>query len=130
MMGSDVQRLHQLLADAQVLLRQKDLSLRCDTELFETVYVLAEEDDVLVSDRGETFLYIDRGTNVTYSPWDARIAADVCHSHDVQLAELRANDGSGYTIQRRVRPGEPVAPAVEAVSGCIDEVFRRHVVVA
>ena len=130
MMESDVQRLHQLLADAQILLRQNDVSLRCDTELFETVYVVAEGDDVLVSDRGETFLYIDRGTNATYGPWDEHIAVDACHSHDVQLAQIRDDDGSGYTIQRRVQPGEPVELAVKAVSGCIDEVFRRHVVIA
>ena len=128
MMGSDVQRLHHLLADARTLLRQNDVSLRCDTKMFETVYVLTEGDNVLVTDRGETFLYIHRGTNATYGQWDERVAADVCHIHDVQLAEIRDSDGSGYTIQRRVRPGEPLALAVEAVSGCIDEVFGRHVV--
>ena len=124
----DVRRIHRLLADARAVVGQGEVYLRCDTEVLETVYIEAEQDVVVVSDRGETFLYIDRQPGSTYRSWDEGLAAEACARHDVVLVTIDDEDGAGAVIGRRVRPGESVAPVVEAISRCIEEVFRDHAV--
>ena len=124
----DVRRIHRLLADARTVVGQGEVSLRCDTEQLETVYIDAEQDVVVVSDRGETSLYIDRQPGSTYRSWDNGVAAEACARHDVLLVTIDDEDGAGAVIERRVQLGESVAPVVEAISRCIDEVFRDHAV--
>ena len=109
----DVRRIHRLLTDARAVVGQGEVYLRCDTELLETVYIEAEQDVVVVSDRRETFLDIDRQPDSTYRSWDEGVAAEACARHDVVLVTMDDEDGAGAVIDEAPRSGGEGSPAYE-----------------
>jgi hypothetical protein len=124
--GDDASAIRRLLETAASLAGQS-VSLRCDTDNWETVYVEAGRDGVVVHDRGETFSYLARGTNETYVAWSARRAAAGCLRFGVELEDTTDEVSASYTIERRVEDGELLADVVRAVSDAIDAVFRSHI---
>ena len=77
-MTDDVE-IRSLLTSAAHLVAQARVSLRVDTDLLETVYVEAEGDEVVVTDRGATFMYLasggPRSGDTTFTEWSLDAAS-------------------------------------------------------
>jgi hypothetical protein len=100
--------------------------LECQCDNLETVYVsLAQADEVLVSDQGQTFGYLVGGTDSTYrssEELDLAVAAEVCRRSG---ATLRCDEPESYPrIECLVGIAGSVAEAVERVAEAVDLVFH------
>ncbi len=65
----------------------EELSLRCDCENLETVYVVDRAGKLTVTDRGETFQYLDRLDDDDYGPIDVDRARAICRRDGVDLLD-------------------------------------------
>jgi hypothetical protein len=108
------------IQQAQRELGLKELSLRCDCENLETVYVVDRSGQLVVTDRGDTFQYLDLSSDQTYGAMDVQLARAICHRHG---AELDDHDPELYPQVIRVVARGPLRDAVDAVAGAIDELF-------
>jgi hypothetical protein len=120
------EEIRRLLQQLQRGIRQPSVALECRCNNLETVYVsLTQADNVLVSDQGETFAYLERGTDSTYRPveeLDLTAAVEACRRSG---ATLRCDGPEAYPrIECVVGPAGPVAEAVERVAEAVDRVFH------
>jgi hypothetical protein len=98
----------------------KDLALRCECENFETVYVIERSGELAVTDRGETFKYLDRSGDEAYAQIDVERARAICRQHGVHLDD---RDGDEYPEVIQVVGDKPLRAAIDAVSVVVDEPF-------
>jgi len=100
------------------------LECRCDN--LETVYVSpCPSGGVVVSDEGESFGYLARGTDSTYQRLDELDLAAVDVVCQEAGATLRRDDPEEYPlIECAVAPGEAVAGAVARVAEAVDQLFK------
>jgi len=120
-------RLRRLLHDAAALVGQPDVLLQVRTRLLEVVYVESDTDGLIIHDHGTTRDYLSVVTDDGYLPWSAETAARTCTRFGVQLATTqRFPDSQVVRVQRRVKPHDDVAAAVQAVAAAIDEIYARH----
>lgn len=120
------EEVRRLLRQVQRGISQSSVALECRCNNLETVYVsLTQTDEVLVSDQGRTFAYLDRGEDSTYrsvEQLDIAATAETCRRSGVKL---RCDDSEPYPIiECVVVPEGSVAEAVERVAEAIDEVFH------
>jgi hypothetical protein len=73
-----------------------------------------------VTDRGETFQYLDRLDDDAYSPIDVDRAQAICRRHGVELDD---GDDELYPTVVHVVAGGPVRAAIDAVSAAVDHLF-------
>jgi hypothetical protein len=97
------------------------VALRCDHSNLETVYVSVREGALVVTDRGETFRYLEPGDNADYSTVSLAQARSICEHHGV---EVRSDDPELYaTLEREVLKTTPIADAIARVASAVDELF-------
>ena len=97
------------------------VALRCDHSNLETVYVSLRDGALVVTDRGETFRYLETGDDAEYSTVSLSQARSICERHGV---EVRSDDPEAYaTLEREVLEATPVADVVARVAAAVDEVF-------
>ena len=108
-----------LLQEPQELGCRK-LSLRCDSANLETVYVVERVGGLAVTDRGDTFQYLDRSGDQMYGKVDVERARDICSRHG---ADLDDRDEELYPRVTLVVGDRPLRSAVDAVSAVVDEIF-------
>jgi hypothetical protein len=118
--------IRELLQQLQRGIGQPAVALECRCENLETVYVsLTPPGDVLVSDQGRTFAYLDRGTDSTYRPaeeLDMPAAAEACRRSG---ARLRCDAPDALPrIECVLDSAGSVAEVVGWVAEAIDRVFR------
>ena len=116
----------ELLQQLQRGIGQPSVALECRCDNLETVYVLlTQSSEVLVTDQGETFAYLGRGTDSTYRPTeelDMVAAAEACRRSGT---ELRCDDPEAFPrIECMVDPIGSVAEVVERVAEAVDRVFH------
>lgn len=112
------------IQQAQRELGLKELSLRCDCENLETVYVVERSGQLVVTDRGDTFQYLDLSSDQTYGAMDVQLARAICHRHG---AELDDHDPELYPQVIRVVAHRPLRDTIDAVAGAIDELFSTAI---
>lgn len=122
----DAERVRGLMQQLATGVGQRGVSLRCDCENLETVYLVVEQDgSIRVTDDHRTFQYLERGVDSTYVPIErlsVEAARQVCHELGV---ELKPASSEGYpSIECVPKPGEPVSAAVQRVAEAIDRVFN------
>jgi hypothetical protein len=117
----DASELSKFLRLAQHEFGCSELALRCDCENLETVYVVERSGELVVTDRGETFQYLDRSGDEAYSRIGVEAARMICHRHG---AELDDRDVSAYPEVIQVLGDTPVQAVIEAVSAAVDELFE------
>ena len=66
-----------------------EIALRLDCENLETVYVLVRSGELLVTDRGETFQYLERSGDETYEQISVADAREICHQYGVAVDDRR-----------------------------------------
>jgi len=118
--------LRELLQRLQRGIDQPSVALECQCDNLETVYVsLTQAGEVLVSDQGKTFAYLDCGTDSTYRPMeelDRAAVAEVCRRSG---ATLRCDDPEAYpSIECVVAPAWAVSEVVRQVAEAVDRVFE------
>ncbi len=116
----------ELLQQLQRGIGQPSVALECRCDNLETVYVsLTQAGEVLVSDQGQTFAYLGRGTDSTYrltEELDLTAAAEACRQFG---AALRWDDPEAYPrIEYVVDPAGSVAKVVQRVAEAVDRVFH------
>lgn len=115
-------KLDQLLRDASHLLGCESVAIRCNCANLETVYVEREYDQLLITDRRDTYVYLggaDDDDVVSLLPEEQ--ARAICAGHGV---DLDSSDAEAWPrIQREVGETEDVRQVVAAVAAAIDEVF-------
>jgi len=97
-----------------------DVALRCDCENLETVHLIHRSGELAVTDRGETFQYLDLSRDQTYAEIDVERARAICLKHGV---ELHKRDDEHYPEVIQVVGDQPIRAGIEAVSGAVDELF-------
>jgi hypothetical protein len=97
-----------------------DVALRCDCENLETVHVIGRSGELAVTDRGETFQYLDLSTDQAYAEIDVERAWAICRKHGV---ELHKRDDEHYPEVIQVVRDQPIRAGIEAVSAAVDELF-------
>ncbi len=126
----DDAEIRRMLTDAARLVAQPHVSVRVDTELLETVYVEVEDGEVLVHDRGETFLYLVAGGphsgDTTFMEWSLHTASQAVRDLDVEIVGESTEDEALFRIQAHVGPSASIAAVVASVSQAVDEVFGAH----
>lgn len=97
--------------------------VRCEN--LETVYIHPDDGNgIRIDDGGQTFAYLYREENATYVPVAMLDLAAIRKLLDELAVELVDAPPGGYPgIACRVRPGQPVADAVDRVARAIDGVF-------
>lgn len=96
------------------------VALRCDCENLETVYVTDRCGELAVTDRGETFQYLDLSRDRAYAKVDVERARAICLEHGVELHKC---DDENYPEVIQVVGDQTIRAAIEAVSGAVDELF-------
>jgi hypothetical protein len=117
----DASELSKFLQLAQHEFGCTELALRCDCENLETVYVVERAGELVVTDRGETFQYIDRSGDEAYSRIDVEVARMICRRHG---AELDDRDVEAYPQVVQEVGDTPVHAVIEAVSAAVDRLFE------
>lgn len=116
----------ELLERIKLGLRQPTVSIECWCENLETVFVLlADSGEVLVSDGGKSFQYLNRGTDSTYRPVETLQMKEVeaiCHRNGVTL--IIEDPESFPRMECTVAPNASVADAVERVAEAVDNFFE------
>ena len=118
-------RVDQLLREASEVLGCEAIAIRCDCENLETVYVEREDDQIVITDRGETYGYLSRGTDNTY---DLTLLSDenarsICARHGVDF-DVTSDAELLPRISRPIGEANDVPGAVQAVAAAIDEIFE------
>src|SRR5205823_9376235 len=95
---------------------------------FETVYVERDNDQVVITDRGETYGYLSRGTDDTYDValLNEEQARSICARHGVDFDGTKDHELL-RRISRKLGETDDVAGAVQAVAAAIDEIFKAAV---
>ena len=119
-----------MLTDAARLVGQPHVSVRVDTERVETVYIEVEDGELLVHDRGETFVYLVAGGphsgDRTFTQWSLDTAVRAVRDLDVEIIGESSDDEASFRIQAHVGPSASIAAVVATVSQAVDEVFGAH----
>jgi hypothetical protein len=115
-----------LLQRLRLGFQQSNVTLKCDCDNLETVYVsLGEDGKVIVSDRGESIAYLSRGTDSTYRPLadsDFERVAEICQRLGVSLVN---DDSEGYPrIECERAFDESVTEAIPRVADAVDQLFQ------
>jgi hypothetical protein len=115
----------ELLQQLERGIGQRSVALECSCENLETVYVsLTEDGYVLVSDKGRTFAYLNRGTDSIYRPLEELdiVEADkACRELGVKLT---CEDPEAFPrIECLVGQMDSVAVTVQQVAEAVDRVF-------
>jgi hypothetical protein len=123
------EEVRELLQRLQRGISQPSVALECRCDNLETVYVsLTQAGEVLVSDQGETFAYLGRGSDSTYRPTkelDMVAASEACRRSG---AALRCDDPEAFPrIECVVDTLGSVAEAVGRVAEAVDKVFHLAV---
>ena len=118
--------LQTLLTRLRVGVAQPKITLRCDCENLETVYVHVDNNHaVWVTDSHRTFQYLGAAGNSTYvslGELDMNAVRQVCN--DLGVAVL-ASPPDGYPgIGRCVTEREPIALVVAQVAEAVERVFH------
>lgn len=117
-----VSDLDQLLRQASDLLGCEDVSPRCWSPILEAVYAERDDDELMITDRRETYQYLSRRDDSTYDidPLDEATARELCQQCGV---ELDTSDPEMYPrIQKRLLPEDDVAVAVSAVANAVNRI--------
>jgi hypothetical protein len=118
-MVSDLDR---LLRDASDLLGCEEVSFRCWLPVLEVVYAEHDGDQIVITDRGETYQYLSRGDDSTYdiALLDEVTAREICQRYGV---ELDTSDPELLPrIQRKLTRADDVPAVVAAVGEAIDRI--------
>jgi hypothetical protein len=102
-----------------------ELALRCDCENLETVYVIERYGELAVTDRGETFQYLERSGDDAYAGIGVERARAICDRHGVELDDGEAD---GYPKVIDIVRDKPARAAIEAVSAAVGELFSAALV--
>ena len=116
----DVSELLTFLETARDELGCQAVALRCDCANLETVYVMERSGELEVTDRGETFQYLDHSGDEAYAPIDFERARAICGQHGVRVDD---RDPGHYPVVICVVRGAPLRAAIDAVSAAIDDLF-------
>jgi hypothetical protein len=120
----DAAELMRFLQNAQRELGLDELSLRCDCKNLETVYVIDRAGDLVVTDRGDSFQFLDRAGDPTYAPVDIELARAICRRHGVELDD---RDPELYPRVSNVIADQSVLDAIDAVAAAVDELFSTSI---
>lgn len=123
MFANEVQQLLSRLSDGV----EQRVSLRCDCENLETVYIhLDDHGGVRVDDDHRTFQYLTEENDSTYVPVETLDMASIRKQLAKLQVELVDAPPDGYpSIECRILPEQPIADAVDRVAQAIDRVFYR-----
>jgi hypothetical protein len=117
----DATELHDLITRVTRDLGCAELALRCACENLEVVYVEARDDGLVVTDRGETFGYLETFDDPAFARLTVDQATAICRAHGV---ELDTSDREAYPeVHRAVSDAEPVRDVVDVVSTAVDALF-------
>jgi hypothetical protein len=98
-------------------LNSRELSLRIDCENLETVYASVERGRLTLSDRRETFGWLERSGR----PVSLEEARGICAPYEVAVAAV---DPECFPrLETAVADDEPVQRALDRVAAAIDAVF-------
>jgi hypothetical protein len=114
--------LDRLLRQTSELLGCEEVSFRCWLPGLEVVYVERDGDELVITDRGETYQYLDGGDDFTYdiALLDEATARAICQRYGV---ELDTSDPELYPrIQRKLTPADDIPAVLSAVGEAIDRV--------
>lgn len=120
--GRMVSDLDRLLRAASDLLGCDNVSIRCSCSNLEVVYAERDDDQLVITDRGETYHYLSRRDDATFDIdlLDEGAAWEICRLHGV---ELDTTDPEMYPrIQRKLGPTDDLHAAVASVAAAIDQV--------
>jgi len=123
MKAKEISKLLNKLRDA---LRQPDVTVRCQCDNLETVYIFADQGGgVRVTDDHRTFQYLDTCGNSCYVPVESLDMTVVQRLCEELRVELKPPPPDGYpSIECIVSNGHPVADSVERVAQAVDRVFE------
>jgi hypothetical protein len=117
----DATELHDLIRRVTRDLGCDELALRCTCENLEVVYVEEREDGLVVTDRGETFGYLETFDDPAFARLPVDQATAICQTHGVKLD---TSDPEAYPeVLRAVSDSEPVRDVVQVVSTAVDALF-------
>jgi hypothetical protein len=105
---------------AKVLSSCSDIAIRCEHRSLETVYVTIAGGELVATDRGETFAYLEdpAGDYRLLKPEEARA---ICGRFGVVLDE--SDPDATPRVERRFRDDDSAAAAVDAVADAIEALF-------
>jgi ABC-type amino acid transport substrate-binding protein len=112
------------LQEGQRELGLEEMSLRCDCENLETVYVIDRAGELVVTDRGDSFQFLDREGDPLYAPIDVELARAICRRHGVELDD---RDPELYPQVINVVADQPLREAIDAVAAAVDEIFSTSI---
>jgi hypothetical protein len=101
------------------------ISAECKTKELEFVYVERRDDRLVVSDRGETAKYLERGDEF-HRPLDTSVIREICESSGATLVGVHEM-WPHITID--TNEGREVADAVRIVAQAIDRVIAAALTV-
>ena len=114
-----------IMAEACRILGVSEIQLACEWDL-ETVDLSFEKETLVASDGGKTYLYLARGDDHTYVPWDPDLAQSMADDCDAELIDTGDDFSTGFVVRRRLRTGESPADAVSTMGRTIDRIFGSH----
>jgi hypothetical protein len=113
-----------VLAEATEVCGVESVSLRCETDLSEAVYVELGAEGIVVSDQGETFAYLGfESDDTTFGAWDMAVAKKCCAAYGVELVDDSDEHSAAFRIQGFADDSRPLAGVIHAVASAIDAVF-------
>ncbi len=128
-MTDDVE-IRSLLASAAQLVAEARVSLRVDTDTLETVFVEVDGGEIVVTDRGTTFLYLVTGGpqsgDATVTEWSLETALRAVRDLDVEIVGDSDEDEASFEIRAVAGPSTTVAAVVARMSRAVDAVFAAH----
>lgn len=103
----------------------QDVSLKCEHENLETVYVHLDDGGIRVDDDHKTFYYLATQDDSTYVPYESIDLAAIRREVAAFGVELIDAPPDGVpSLEYRVRPDQPIAEAVDRVAEAVDRVFN------
>jgi hypothetical protein len=125
-MAGSTRAVAELLAEANRLLGEKGVMLRCKAQVLETVYVELVDDSVVVHDHGQTWSWIVNHPD-SERPWDDDLVQALSAERRVEIRrEVHKGDVVRVQLQRTAHAEEDIATVVQAVADLMDAIHDAH----